>query len=86
MPVRTAKRGSKFAVVDDSGKTFGTHKTRKGANAQASAINLTQLRKEGRNDVPPAPKGSSHNPGSKHGRGESKHGKGGSKHGSAHRD
>jgi len=79
MPVRTAKRGNKFAVVDDKGKSFGTHATRKGANAQATAINLTQLRKEGRRSIPPAKEGSSHNPGSKHGRGE-----GGSNHGSAH--
>ncbi len=47
MPVRTAKRGNKFAVVDEAGKTHGTHKTRSGANAQAAAINLTQRRKEG---------------------------------------
>ena len=47
MPVRTVKQGRKFAVVDDAGKSFGTHETRKGANAQATAINLSQQRKKG---------------------------------------
>lgn len=47
MPVRTAKRGNKFAVVDDKGKTLGTHPTRKRANAQAAAINISEARKGG---------------------------------------
>lgn len=54
MPVHVGKRGNKFAVIDDKGKVHGTHPTRKRANAQASAINLSMLRKEGR-DVPAKP-------------------------------
>lgn len=42
MPVHTTKRGTKFAVVDDQGKSHGTHPTKKAAQAQATAINIAQ--------------------------------------------
>ena len=42
MPVHTEQRGKQFKVVDDAGKVHGTHKTKGKAQAQATAINISQ--------------------------------------------
>jgi hypothetical protein len=38
MPWHVNKRGSKFVVVDDKGKVYGTHDTHKEAEAQVRAL------------------------------------------------
>lgn len=40
MPVRTQKKGNKYVVVDDKGKVFGTHASKKQANDQTTAVNI----------------------------------------------
>ena len=44
MPVKVAKRGSRW-VVTDNGKVYGKHATRAKAAAQARAINASLRRK-----------------------------------------
>ena len=40
MPVKTGKSGTKYVVRDASGRVYGKHTTKKGADSQASAINI----------------------------------------------
>jgi hypothetical protein len=42
MPYHTEKRGKKFATVSDTGKVLGTHATKKEAQAQATAVNISE--------------------------------------------
>ena len=42
MPSKTEKRGKKYAAVTPSGRTLGTHATKKEAQAQAFAVNVSE--------------------------------------------
>ena len=46
MPITVERSGSKFKVTDGS-KVFGTHDTRKEANAQVQAINISKAKRKG---------------------------------------
>lgn len=42
MPYHTEKRGKKYVTVSDSGKTLGTHATKAKAQAQSTAVNISE--------------------------------------------
>lgn len=42
MPYHTEKRGKKYVTVSDEGKVLGTHPTKGKAQAQATAVNISE--------------------------------------------
>jgi hypothetical protein len=42
MPYHTEKRGTKYATVSETGKVLGTHPTKAKAQAQATAVNISE--------------------------------------------
>lgn len=42
MPYHTEKKGKKYVTTSDTGKVLGTHATKKQAQAQATAVNISE--------------------------------------------
>ena len=42
MPVHSEKHGKKWTVVDDKGKSYGTHNSKASAVKQVQAINISE--------------------------------------------
>lgn len=42
MPYHTEKKGKKYASVSDTGKVLGTHATKAKAQAQSTAVNISE--------------------------------------------
>ena len=42
MPYHTEKKGKKYVTVSDTGKVLGTHPSKAKAEAQATAVNISE--------------------------------------------
>ena len=42
MPYHTERKGKKYQTVSDTGKVLGTHSTKKQAQAQSTAVNISE--------------------------------------------